>query len=303
MTTSRLTCCFFMLSSCSQPHKKGDMMSLTLDRRKSLVDKITADIADFNLQLFQNIEIDANFDKLLKRTNSIKISGIRISDVIPLSDVEEKDFFNLYAQIRHNIKSADFEIDISNLIEKFEKVRSTLVHQHIPLVSAWLNMNVAKSSAKRYLMCKDEKKSEGMCVLMKCVDRFDPSRKIRFSTYLFSALNNMVFKDVRDNKKRKVEIESSSLDVSSIHDRRCRKSPLEIEVENIWKGCMGGEGSAKFLTETEKMIICVEFSDIYSGLDQESKAKSIGINIETFRKNRKVALDKMRDALAARMAF
>lgn len=276
-------------------------MGLTEDRKSALVEKINKDISNFSFNFLEQKDTVVCIQKLRDRTSGTMSCGTKIINVIPFSEVEEKEFFNLYASVRNQLINCVDKSSFDKLLEDFICIQTILIYQHMPLVCSWLSINKGKSSHKRHLMSFEDKLSEGNKVLMRCVDKFDFSRGIKFSSYVFSALNNMVLKDVRDNKKRAKESGLSDFDIYSISDSSSDDSPAFCEIKEIWDDCIGGSGAANFLTDVERAIIHVDFSDSHTCMDQEGRAKTLNMNIETFRKKKRSALQKIKDTVINRI--
>lgn len=81
-----------------------------------------------------------------------------------------------------------------------QQLRTKLVDANIPLV-----VTTAKKRQYRNVAF-DELVSEGTLVLLRCIDRFDPSRGFKFSTYacrsLFNAFGSLAHKESKHHQKR-----------------------------------------------------------------------------------------------------
>jgi hypothetical protein len=274
---------------------------MTENTKFNLVEKIKKDISGFEFSDISESEIYGIFDDLKERGSSHRTCGTHIENVEPFSGEEEKKFFSLYANMRRDLV-CEKEVETSDkLAQDVIRIQAILVYQHMPLVRSWMKTNMARNSGHRHLMSRDDKLCEGHRVLMRCIDRFDCSRGIKFCTYVFSALNNMVLKDARDNKKRKLEVYSEDIDFRSIPHASACDSPALVEVKEIWDDCVSGKGAASFLTSIERAIIQADFSVCNSDMDQENKAKTLNMNIETFRKKKRNALQKIKDAIKSRL--
>jgi len=282
--------------------RKGDDMDMIENTKLNLVEKIKKDISGFEFSDMAESEICGLFEDLNERGSHHRSCGTRIENIQPFSDEKEKKFFSLYATMRKDFVSESNAEAFDKLAQDIIRIQTILIYQHMPLVLSWMKTNMARDSKSRHLMSREDKLCEGHRVLIRCVDRFDCSRGIKFCTYVFSALNNMVLKDARDNKKRKGEVYYlGDIDFRTIPQLSSSESPALVEVKEIWDDCASGKGAASFLTSIERAIIQADFSSRNSELDQENKAKTLNMNIETFRKKKRNALQKIKDAIKSRL--
>lgn len=285
------------------PHSQGGNMGLDNDRKSFLVEKIKKDISFINTSLLTTDQMVVSYGRLVDRTanNSVNHKTMGVENVIWFTEEEEKEFFSLYGSARADFIHNQNDIDMEKMLEDVMRIRTILIYQHMPMVQAWVRRQMSKRSKNRHHLTIEDKNSEGLRVLLNCIDRFDCSKQTKFLGYLFRALDNLVLKDVRDNKKRQKDIEMDLVDVSHVRDRASELSPVLVEVKDIWEGCSGDNGAAAFLTDFERSIILHEFGDDFADLVQDERAKSLNINLATFRKKRKNAIQKIKEAIFSRL--
>lgn len=266
----------------------------------SLVQKISKDIIGISCKRVELNTIRARLKSLKDRCSQNKINGCKVLNVIPFNSEEEKDYFDLFCSIRLEITSCSDENLLKDLLLDFKSIRDILACQHIPLVDHWVGLHCGKRA--RRLMDDSERKGEGNKVLIDCIDRFDPERGVKFSGYLYKSLDNMMFKDSRDTKKHKVLVEDPDFTISSsIHSgKNDNEDTSLVEAKMIWEDINNGVGAAKFLSDVERAIIMADFADGSQFTDQDEKAKSLNMNTETYRKRKRNALQKIKEAICQR---
>jgi DNA-directed RNA polymerase specialized sigma subunit len=273
------------------------------DTKSNLIKKVQKDIFNISADVLDDSKMIESMTRLINRCSSQKYNGCRIDGIMPFSNEEETEFFKLYYTVRYLMISHAEKEHFLSLHENFSHVRTILIYQHMPLVESWVGMH--RGARSRHLMCDMDRKSEGNRILIDCVDRFDPSKNVKFSGYIYQSMNNMLFKDARDNKKHKIVIEDPDGDVSASSSHAifspCTDDHMMIEARIIWDDLKKGSGAAKFLTDMERSIIATDLDESNADKDQDCKAKSLNMNMETYRKRKKNALQKIKDAIIARI--
>ncbi len=273
------------------------------DRKSFLIEKMKKDISSINTSVLSTEEMVSSYGRLVERTSDTVVnnSTLNVSNVKWFSEEEEKEFFSLYGSVRADFIQSQHLIDADKMMEDVMRIRTILIYQHMPMVQAWVSKQKRQRSNNRHLLTIEDKHSEGMKVLVNCVDKFDCSKQTKFLGYLYRALDNIVRKDGRDNKKRQKDIEMDLVDVSCVKEVANTLSPALVEVKDIWHGCNGENGSAGFLTDFERSIIVHEFGGEFEDLLQDERAKSLNINLATLRKKRKNAIQKIKEAILSRL--
>lgn len=80
------------------------------------------------------------------------------------------------------------------LFDQMPESRDELILQNMPLVT-----HIARKVVRRRAIDFEDLVSEGVIALMKCVDRFDPSRGIKFVTYAWRGIYNHMTKYANRN--------------------------------------------------------------------------------------------------------
>lgn len=89
-----------------------------------------------------------------------------------------------------------------------EEIRNRIVVNNIPLVRHVMNKYIGEKDKvyERYNVGPDDFFAMGVESLIKAVGKFDPSRKLKFSTYASTAVFNNYMMFFRDNKKRTFDV-------------------------------------------------------------------------------------------------
>jgi hypothetical protein len=273
------------------------------DTKSNLIQKIEKDIKCISVDVLDEKAMLFSMGKLESRCSTQKTFGCSIRGIVPFSTEEESEFFRLYYTIRfsliHSVGSENFSV----LINYFNQIRTILIYQHMPLVDLWVGQH--RGGRSRHMMCDSERKSEGNKILIDCVDKFDPSKGVKFSGYIYQSMNNMLLKDARDTRKHNVLIEDpdGSVSTCSVHALLVPDSddPAISEARLIWDDIYAGKNSAKFLTDVERSIIATEIEESNSDKDQDDKAKLLNMNMETYRKRKRNALQKIKETIISRI--
>ena len=278
-------------------------MDIEGDTKSNLIKKIQKDINSINVDVLDEKTMMSSLNKLEKRCSSQKTFGCSIRGIVPFSSEEEIEFFKLYYTIRFSLVGSMNGDSFCSLHNYFNQIRTILIYQHMPLVDLWVGQH--RGGRNRHMMCDSERKSEGNKILIDCVDKFDPSKGVKFSGYIYQSMNNMLLKDARDTKKHNILIEDPDgvVSTSSVHALlipHC-EDPAECEAKMIWDDIYTGKNSAQFLTDIERSIIAAEIEDSNSDKDQDYKAKSLNMNMETYRKRKRNALQKIKETIISRI--
>lgn len=278
-------------------------MSSDNDRKSFLVEKIKNDISSIKTSILTTDEMVCSYSRLVDRTssNSVNHKTMGVDNVTWFTEEEEKEFFSLYGSARADLIYNHDTIDIEKMIEDVMRIRTILIYQHMPMVQVWVRKQMSRKNGNRHLLSIEDKNCEGFRVLLNCIDKFDCTKQVKFLGYLYRSLDNIVLKDFRDNKKRSKDSQIESLDVSCIAEKAERLSPALVEVKDIWDGCKGENGTASFLSDFERSIIIHEFGEDFAHMLQDERAKSLNINMATFRKKRKNAIQKIKEAILSRL--
>ena len=276
------------------------------DMKSNLVQKIQKDISKICFNSIDHAEIDNRLKNLVSRCSDQKMSGCNVVGITPFSKEEEFFYFELYVGVRHELVSCSDESKFASWHSDFCQIRTILIYQYMPMAKMWAVKNI-KEKRNRFghfkLSSLPETISEANGVLVNCVDKFNPFKNIRFGTYLNEAMFNTERKDIRDNKKHRVLIEDANFLISnSLPSKDYKEDSCAItEVKNIWDGINGNGSCVSFLSDIERAIVAKDFSDADSECSQEIKAKSLNINIETYKKKKRSALSKIKDAIVSRI--
>lgn len=281
-------------------------MFIESDMKSNLIQKVQKDISKILFNSIDNVEIENRLKNLVLRCSEQKVSGCNVVGITPFSKEEELFYFELYVCVRHELISCLDESKFISWHDSFSQIRTILIYQYMPMAKMWAVKNV-KTKRNRFghfkLSSLSETITEANGVLINCVDKFNPFKNIRFGTYLNESMFNAERKDIRDNKKHRVLIEDANFLISNSLPSKDYKEECHaiMEVKNIWEGINGNSSCVSFLSDIEREIIAKDFSDDGSECPQEVKARSLNINIETYKKKKRSALSKIKDAIVSRI--
>lgn len=276
------------------------------DMRSNLIKKVQNDLSKICFNSIEHTEIDSRLKNLVSRCSDQRVSGCSVVGITPFSREEEFFYFELYVCVRHEMVSCSDESKFSSWHNSFCQIRTILIYQYMPMAKSWAAKSI-REKKNRFGHFKFSSLSESIAeannVLVNCVDKFNPFRNIRFGTYLNESMFNSELKDIRDNKKHRVLIEDANFLISNSLPAKnsAEDSHAITEVKNIWDGINGNGSSVNFLTDIERAIVAKDFSEDSVGCSQEFKANSLNINIETYKKKKRSALAKIKDAIVSRI--
>jgi hypothetical protein len=183
------------------------------------------------------IRIESDYNTLRSRPKSGNLSGTRImgADSVMTRD-EEGQFFGTYMHIRHELMSMRADMDGwaqvidgewgSYLFGRAVWFRHMLWQMNYGLGATWHTNNVS-ICGKCATQDDDDLMQQTNLKILDCVDMFNPTKGLKFSTYTVNSLNNSVRTQSKRELQRKRNTPVSSIyggedarDVVSMADRR-----------------------------------------------------------------------------------
>lgn len=294
--------------------------------------KINNDISRISCDRMSESQIEESLLKIVDRTSSVSAfvskNGLKVKGVSIFSQIEESEFFLLYFSIRRLILEKESNNDNIENRCLMNKIQTILVHQYFPVVLYWdsrVSSSTLERCGRRHLLSAPDRMSEAFLVLVKCINKFDFCKGVRFLSYALGSLCNVLNKDYRDRKKDIQKLSFFSSDIIHSMEKKCTSSNLHnldcvpivgnvdskkdslilTEIKDIFDGCINNTNSASFLSSIEKSIICLEFDDSFcvnGGFEsQECKARELNINIDNYRRKKKSAFDKIEKVTVSRI--
>jgi RNA polymerase sigma factor (sigma-70 family) len=171
---------------------------------------------------------------------------------------------------------------------RWREIREHLVKRHLGL---------AHSILGRFNMRhwdEDDRLSEAMYVLGRSVDRFNPWRGVRFSTYAYNAIVRALIRRSRRERRYRLlfPTQHSPLLERPVRDHAFRNELYAERLRRAFKGNLAG------LTDLESSIIAQRFPrGPGRGLTFREIGHSVGLSKERVRQLESMALHKLRAVL------
>lgn len=233
------------------------------------------------------------------RTKAASDEAKRIADWIAFRrDSEgEPDEQQLFAAMhtaayRAARKSKGREIPLAEREEwtsRWQVIRSFMVEKNLGLVYSMIS-RFASSNVD-----EDDLLSDAMYGLARAVDRFDPWRGFRFSTYACNVIARALMRRGRQetNYRRLFPVQH---DTTFERPSELPDAQTELYVERLHRALTENLGE---LTELESKILAQRFpSDRESRLTFKEIGDTIGLSKERVRQIQNIALNKLREVLA-----
>jgi RNA polymerase primary sigma factor len=181
---------------------------------------------------------------------------------------------------------------IEQKLELVEKIRSQLVRSNLRLVS-----NLARKFSSSFGEV-DEFSSDGSMILLGAIDRFDYSRRLRFSTYATHSIQRHFFRSWKVRQRRKERFPSAVSEL--LNEVPERESHLRVcdDPESVVRELM--LQAKDVLDDREYQIVGHRFG--IGGLNPDGQtlreiAADLGISKERVRQLQMKALDKLRELI------
>ena len=181
---------------------------------------------------------------------------------------------------------------IEQKLELVEKIRSQLVRSNLRLVS-----NLARKFSSSFGEV-DEFSSDGSMILLGAIDRFDYSRRLRFSTYATHSIQRHFFRSWKVRQRRKERFPSAVSEL--LNEVPERESHLRVcdDPESVVRELM--LHAKDVLDDREYQIVGHRFG--IGGLNPDGQtlreiAADLGISKERVRQLQMKALDKLRELI------
>lgn len=175
--------------------------------------------------------------------------------------------------------------------KRWSKIRGFIVKRNLGLVYSTLT----RVSSATYGLDQDELRSEGLYALLRAVERFDPGRGFRFSTYACTIIRRALLNRAQQERRYHRRFPVQHDEAFERPDRRDEAG--ELAVERLRKILQGNAGE---LTGRESRVLAERFP-----IDRRKRptfaqlGAVIGVSKERVRQIQRSALDKLRGALEA----
>ena len=181
---------------------------------------------------------------------------------------------------------------IEGMLQLIERIRTQLVNSNLRLVS---------SIARRFSTSfgdVDDFSSDGCMILLGAIDRFDFSRRFRFSTYATHSIQRHFFRAWKIRQRRKDRFPNGASEMLSEVAQQVEEAPVCEDPQSVVEQLLNQ--AQNVLDEREQQILMNRFG--LSGSDRKGRtlreiASDLGISKERVRQLQMKALDKLRDIL------
>lgn len=199
-------------------------------------------------------------------------------------------------RLRSRLSAETPDVKIMNQIDQklelVEKIRSQLVRSNLRLVS-----NLARKFSSSFGEV-DEFSSDGSMILLGAIDRFDYSRKLRFSTYATHSIQRHFFRSWKVRQRRKERFPSAVSELLNEVPERDSQVKVCDDPESVVRELM--MQAKNVLDDREYQIVGHRFG--IGGLNRDGQtlreiAADLGISKERVRQLQMKALEKLRDLI------
>lgn len=198
----------------------------------------------------------------------------------------------LRTQLSAESPSAKMVEKIESKMELIERIRTQLVSSNLRLVS---------SIARRFSTSfgdVDDFSSDGCMILLGAIDRFDFSRRFRFSTYATHSIQRHFFRAWKVRQRRKERFPNAASEMLSEIPQHEEEGPVCENPEQVVGQLLSH--AQQVLDEREHQILLDRFG--LAGRDRKGRtlreiASDLGISKERVRQLQMKALEKLREIL------
>ncbi|MEY3459651.1 MAG: polymerase principal sigma factor HrdB [Planctomycetota bacterium] len=258
--------------------------------------------AEALLSELRDVSIAARGEVSVESTESLAIPSWSATDPL-LTFEQEQVLFKALNLLRYRANrlrsrlspdspSAARVREIRGMLELAEQIRGQLVRSNLRLVS---------SIARRFSVSHhdvDEFSSEGSMILLGAIDRFDYSRRFRFSTYATHSIQRHFFRASKVRQRRRLRFPCTSAEILSEVPEAVSELPICTDPQQVVHDLL--RQAAEVLDDREYRILLQRFGLEGSGGESQTLreiAADLGVSKERVRQLQLKALEKLRPLL------
>lgn len=234
------------------------------------------------------------------RTKSAATTAVRIVEWIQTgvgleAEPAEQDLFaalhTCAYRITHNAGGTNLcQAERPRWADRWRIIRAYIVEKNLGLAHSMVN-RIQPSSRNLY---EDDLLSDALFALTRAVDRFNPWKGFRFSTYACNAIIRTVMKR-REHENRYRQRFPTQQDIGADSAEPLPDFHTELYIERLNRGLDRNLGE---LTDLERHVIARRFPmDGNTRLTLERLGQEVGLSKERIRQIQQIALGKLRELL------
>lgn len=255
------------------------------------------------LQLLEELQLStAEVSRAVCENNSDAGSGLSACDPL-LTFSQEQTLFRAMNLLRYRANclrsrldpaapSAELIPEIRRMLEQSEQIRGQLVRSNLRLVAS-----IARKFSTS-VQDVEEFSSDGSMILLGAIDRFDYSRRFRFSTYATHSIQRHFFRAWKVRQRRRQRFPVTSAEILTEVPEEYSEQPICADPQAVVRDLL--QQAPDVLDPREHQILLHRFG--LGGATSEARtlreiAADLGVSKERVRQLQLKALEKLRPFL------
>ncbi|MFN5078493.1 MAG: sigma-70 family RNA polymerase sigma factor, partial [Planctomyces sp.] len=255
------------------------------------------------LLLLEELQVSAaEVSKTVSESSADPGSGLNACDPL-LTFSQEQTLFRAMNLLRYRANrmrsrldpsapSAELIPQIRRMLEQSEQIRGQLVRSNLRLVAS-----IARKFSTS-VQDVEEFSSDGSMILLGAIDRFDYSRRFRFSTYATHSIQRHFFRAWKVRQRRRQRFPVTSAEILTEVPEEYKEQPICADPQAVVKELL--QQAPDVLDPREHQILLHRFG--LGGVSSEARtlreiAADLGVSKERVRQLQLKALEKLRPFL------